>query len=151
MMIMTLEQKITNDLKEAMKSKDQASMRAIRAIKAAILLFKTDGSGDELTPDKEIKLLQKLVKQRQDSLDIYTKQGREDLAVVEREEIEVIQKYLPEQLSEARLKEIITGIITETGATSIKEMGKVMAKANQQLAGKADGKMIAAVVKELLG
>ena len=148
---MTLEQKITNDLKEAMKSKDQASMRAIRAIKAAILLFKTDGSGDELTPDKEIKLLQKLVKQRQDSLDIYTKQGREDLAVVEREEIEVIQKYLPEQLSEARLKEIITGIITETGATSIKEMGKVMAKANQQLAGKADGKMIAAVVKELLG
>lgn len=148
---MTLEQKIANDLKEAMKSKDQAAMRAIRAIKAAILLFKTDGSGEELTPEKEIKLLQKLVKQRQDSLDIYTKQGREDLAVVEREEIEVIQRYLPEQLSEAKLKEVIAGIIAETGATSVKEMGKVMGVANQQLAGKADGKMIAAVVKELLG
>lgn len=148
---MTLEQKIANDLKEAMKSKDQAAMRAIRAIKAAILLFKTDGSGEELTPEKEIKLLQKLVKQRQDSLDIYTKQGREDLAVVEREEIEVIQRYLPEQLSEAKLKEVIAGIIAETGATSVKDMGKVMGVANQQLSGKADGKMIAAVVKELLG
>jgi uncharacterized protein YqeY len=148
---MTLEQKIANDLKEAMKSKDQAAMRAIRAIKAAILLFKTDGSGEELTPEKEIKLLQKLVKQRQDSLDIYTKQGREDLAVVEREEIEVIQRYLPEQLSEARLKEVISGIIAESGATSVKDMGKVMGVANQLLAGKADGKMIAAVVKELLG
>ncbi|MBK9150288.1 MAG: GatB/YqeY domain-containing protein [Saprospiraceae bacterium] len=148
---MTLEQKIANDLKEAMKSKDQAAMRAIRAIKAAILLFKTDGSGEELTPDKEIKLLQKLVKQRQDSLDIYTRQGREDLAVVEREEIEVIQRYLPEQLSEAKLKEVIAGIIAETGATSVKDMGKVMGVANQQLSGKADGKMIAAVVKELLG
>lgn len=148
---MTLEEKIMNDLKEAMKLKDQAAMRSIRAIKAAILLFKTDGSGDALTEDKEIKLLQKLVKQRQDSLDIYIKQGREDLASVEREEIAIIQKYLPEQLSESKLKEIIGEIIAESGATSVKDMGKVMGIASQKLAGKADGKMIAAVVKELLG
>lgn len=148
---MTLEEKIMNDLKEAMKLKDQVAMRSIRAIKAAILLFKTDGSGDTLTEDKEIKLLQKLVKQRQDSLDIYIKQGREDLASVEREEIAIIQKYLPEQLSESKLKEIIGVIIAESGATSVKDMGKVMGIASQKLAGKADGKMIAAVVKELLG
>jgi uncharacterized protein YqeY len=92
---MSLEVKITNDLKEAMKNKDQAALRSVRAIKAAILLFKTDGSGNALDETAEIKILQKLVKQRQDSLDIYTKQGREDLAVTEREEIAVIQKYLP--------------------------------------------------------
>nr|HMU05815.1 GatB/YqeY domain-containing protein [Saprospiraceae bacterium] len=101
---MNLESIITNDLKEAMKAKDQVALRSIRAIKAAILLFKTDGSGDVLDTDKEIKLLQKLVKQRQDSLDIYTKQGREDLAVTEREEIAVIQKYLPAQLTDDELK-----------------------------------------------
>ncbi|MBK9256523.1 MAG: GatB/YqeY domain-containing protein [Saprospiraceae bacterium] len=148
---MTLEAKINNDLKEAMKAKDQAALRSIRSIKAAILLFKTDGSGDELTEEREIKLLQKLVKQRQDSLDIYDKQGREDLAVVEREEIAVIQRYLPEQLSEEKLKALIGEIIKETGATSVKDMGKVMGIASQKLAGKSDGKMIAAVVKELLG
>ncbi|MFZ1457822.1 MAG: GatB/YqeY domain-containing protein, partial [Saprospiraceae bacterium] len=96
---MSLEVKITNDLKEAMKNKDQAALRSVRAIKAAILLFKTDGSGNALDETAEIKILQKLVKQRQDSLDIYTKQGREDLAVTEREEIAVIQKYLPAQMS----------------------------------------------------
>jgi uncharacterized protein len=148
---MTLEEKIMSDLKEAMKNKDQAAMRSIRAIKAAILLFKTDGSGDVLSEDKEIKLLQKLVKQRQDSLDIYLKQGRDDLAAIEKEEIAVIQKYLPEQLSEDQLKQIISEIIAASGATSVKDMGKVMGIASQKLAGKADGKMIAAVVKELLG
>jgi len=147
---MTLEEKITNDLKEAMKAKDQVALRSIRAIKAAILLFKTDGSGDQLNEEKEIKLLQKLVKQRQDSLDIYNKQGREDLASVERDEIAIIQKYLPEQLSPEKLKDIIGEIIEEISATSIKDMGKVMGIASQKLAGKADGKMIAAVVKELL-
>jgi len=147
---MNLEAKITNDLKEAMKSKDQAALRSVRAIKAAILLFKTDGSGNELNEDHEIKILQKLVKQRQDSLDIYVKQGREDLAVTEREEIAIIQKYLPAQLSEAELKAAIQAIIQETGATSGKEMGKVIGLANQRLAGKAEGKAIAATVKELL-
>ena len=147
---MSLESLITNDLKEAMKAKDQVALRSIRAIKAAILLFKTDGSGDVLDTDKEIKLLQKLVKQRQDSLDIYTKQGREDLAVTEREEIAVIQKYLPAQLTDDELKAAITELIAESGATSSKEMGKVIGLANQRLAGKAEGKAIAATVKELL-
>jgi uncharacterized protein YqeY len=147
---MSLELKINNDLKEAMKNKDQVSLRGIRAIKAAILLAKTDGSGEELNEEKEIKLLQKLVKQRQDSLDIYKKQNREDLAVVETEEIEVIQRYLPEQLSEEKLKEVISRIIQESGASGIKDMGKVMGSASAQLAGKADGKAIAAMVKGLL-
>jgi len=147
---MNLESLITNDLKEAMKAKDQVALRSIRAIKAAILLFKTDGSGDVLDSDKEIKLLQKLVKQRQDSLDIYTKQSREDLAVTEREEIAVIQKYLPAQLTNDELKSAIKDMIAETGVTSIKEMGKVIGLANQRLAGKAEGKAIAAAVKELL-
>lgn len=147
---MSLEAKINNDLKEAMKNKDQVALRGIRAVKAAILLAKTDGSGEELNEEKEIKLLQKLVKQRQDSLEIYRKQNREDLAVVEVEEIEVIQRYLPEQLSEDKLREIIGTIINETGASGIKDMGKVMGLASQQLAGKADGKAIAAAVKSLL-
>ena len=108
---MSLEAKIANDLKEAMKSKDQAALRSVRAIKAAILLFKTDGSGNELNEDSEIKLLQKLVKSRQDSLDIYVKQGREDLAVTEREEIAIIQKYLPAQLSPEELKSSVSPII----------------------------------------
>ncbi len=148
---MNLESKINNDLKEAMKSKDQAALRSIRAIKAAILLFKTDGSGNELDGASEIKLLQKLVKQRQDSLDIYEKQGREDLAVTEREEIAVIMKYLPAQLSEEELRSAIRDMIAETGATSGKEMGKVISLANQRLSGRAEGKAIAATVKELLG
>lgn len=147
---MSLETKIAEDLKEAMKSKDQAALRSVRAIKAAILLFKTDGSGNSLDAAGEIKILQKLVKQRQDSLDIYEKQGREDLAVTEREEIAIIQKYLPAQLSEAELKTSIQALITETGASSVKEMGKVIGLANQRLAGKAEGKAIAAMVKELL-
>lgn len=147
---MSLEANITNDLKEAMKNKDQAALRSIRAIKAAILLFKTDGSGNELNEDSEIKILQKLVKQRQDSLDIYVKQGREDLAITEREEIAIIQQYLPAQLSEEELRTAISEIIKETGATSGKDMGKVIGLANQRLAGKAEGKAIAATVKALL-
>jgi uncharacterized protein YqeY len=147
---MSLEAKITNDLKEAMKNKDQAALRSVRAIKAAILIFKTDGSGNVLDEQSEIKLLQKLVKQRQDSLDIFIKQNREDLAVTEREEIAIIQKYLPEQISAEELKAAIQAIILETGATSGKDMGKVIGLANQQLSGKAEGKTIAAMVKELL-
>ena len=147
---MTLEERIKDDLKAAMKAKDKAALRGIRAVKAAILLAKTDGSGDEITPEKEIKLLQKLVKQRKDSVDQYVKANREDLAVVEREEIAIIEKYLPEQLSADELKEIIAKVIEQAGATSMKDMGKVMGLASKQLAGKADGKTISGVVKELL-
>lgn len=148
---MTLEQRITADLKTAMKSKDDAAKRSIRAIKSAILLKKTDGTGSEITPEDEIKLVQKLVKQRQDSLEIYAKQNREDLAVTEREEIEVLQKYLPEQMSAEDLQKVIQDIIEKTGASSMKDMGKVMGMANKQLAGKADGRTISGVVKQLLG
>ena len=148
---MSLETKINTDLKTAMKAKDQVALRGIRAIKSAILLLKTDGSGDEITEDKEIKLLQKLVKQRKDSLDIYEKQNREDLAVKEREEISIIEKYLPAQMDEAELEGVLKGIIEKTGASSMRDMGKVMGMASQQLAGKADGKTISSVVKRLLG
>ena len=127
---MSLELMIAEDLKNAMRAKDAVALRSIRAIKAAILLQKTDGSGEVLDEEKEIKLLQKLVKQRQDSLDIFEKQGREDLAVTEREEIAIIQKYLPAQLSPEDLKAAIQAIISESGATSIKDMGKVMGLAN---------------------
>lgn len=148
---MSLEERITKDMKEAMKAKDKVSLRGIRAIKAALLLAKTDGSGDEMTDEKEIKLLQKLVKQRKDSLDIFNKQGRDDLAQTEKEEIAVIEKYLPEQLSAEELEAVIKGIIEKTGASSMKDMGKVMGMASKQLAGKADGKTISGVVKSLLG
>lgn len=147
---MSLEATINEDLKTAMKAKDQVSLRGIRAIKSAILLYNTSGSAEELTQDREIALLQKLVKQRQDSLDIFVKQGREDLASIEREEIEVIMRYLPKQLTEDELKETIQGIMGRLGATTMKDMGKVMAEASKELAGKADGKAISAVVKALL-
>lgn len=147
---MSLETIIMEDLKEAMKSKDQAALRSIRAIKSAILLFKTDGSGNELDGPAEIKLLQKLVKQRQDSYEIFTQQNRPELAATEKEEIDIIMKYLPKQLSEAELTDLIKAIVAETGATSAKDMGKVMAAANAQLAGKADGKTISSIVKTIL-
>ncbi|MGA1581709.1 MAG: GatB/YqeY domain-containing protein [Saprospiraceae bacterium] len=148
---MSLEQKINDDLKTAMKAKDQAALRGIRAIKSAILLAKTDGSGNELDEAGEIKILQKLVKQRKDSLEIYQKQNRDDLAATEREEIEIIERYLPVQLSDEELRKIIAEIISKTGAESMKDMGKVMGVASARLAGKADGKAIASVVRELLG
>mgnify|MGYP001605218935 CR=1 FL=1 len=148
---MSLETKVMDDLKKAMLAKDEKSLRSLRAIKAAIIQAKTaEGAGGQIKDEEEIKLLQKLVKQRKDSLEIYEKQGREDLASKEREEIEVIEKFLPKQLSEEELKDIISGIILETGASSRSDMGKVMGAANKQLAGKADGKMIAGIVKQLL-
>jgi len=148
---MSLEQKINDDLKTAMKAKDQSALRGIRAIKSAILLAKTDGSGNEIDEAGEIKILQKLVKQRKDSLEIYQKQNRDDLAATEREEIEIIERYLPVQLSDEELRKIIAEIISKTGAESMKDMGKVMGVASARLAGKADGKAIASVVRELLG
>ncbi len=147
---MTLEEKIMQDLKEAMKAKDEAALRGIRAVKAAILLAKTDGTGKPIDTDREIQILQKLVKQRKESLEIYEKQNREDLAKVEREEIEVIERYLPKQLSEAELEEALRGIIAEVGAITAKDLGKVMGIASKQLAGKADGKLISQVTKRLL-
>ena len=147
---MTLEERITQDLKTAMKAKDKTALRGIRAVKTAIMLQKTDGSGKELDAAGEIALVQKLVKSRQDSLDIYEKQNREDLAVTEREEIEVISRYLPEQLSEDELGALIDGVIAKTGASSMRDMGKVMGLANKEAAGRADGKTIAALVKAKL-
>ncbi len=147
---MTFEEKINEDLKKAMKEKDKTALRGLRAIKSAILLAKTDGSGKELDEESQIQLLQKLVKQRRESLDIYEKQNRPELAEVEREEIEVISEYLPKQLSEEELEAEIDRIIEETGAENMKDMGKVMGIAGRELAGKAEGKKIAEVVKKKL-
>ncbi len=147
---MNFQEKINQDLKEAMKAKDEKALRGIRAIKAAILLANTDGSGQELTEERSIAILQKLVKQRRESLDIYTKQKREDLAAIERDEITIIERYLPAQLDEDELRRIIQEIITATGAVDAKDMGKVMGAATKQLAGQADGKVVSAIVRELL-
>lgn len=147
---MSLEQTIMQDLKTAMKAKDQAALRGVRAIKAAITMAKTDGTGQEIDSAYEIKMLQKLIKQRQESLKIFEDQNREDLAVKEREEIEVIQRYLPEQMSDEELETRIKEIIEQLGATSMKDMGQVMGAANKAFAGKADGKTISAKIKTLL-
>ena len=148
---MSLEQKIMTDLKAAMIAKDEAALRSLRAVKAAILLAKTaEGAGGELKEDEEMKLLQKLVKQRKDSLEIFQQQNRADLAKKEEEEIAVIEKFLPKQLSSEEIKAAVEKIITAVGATSPADMGKVMGAATKQLAGKADGKTISAFVKELL-
>jgi hypothetical protein len=148
---MALEQQITADLKTAMLAKDEKALRSLRAIKAAILLAKTsEGANGELKEEDEIKLLQKLVKQRKDSLEIFQQQNRADLAQKEQEEIEIIEKFLPKQLGPDELKALLARIITEVGATSPADMGKVMGAATKQLAGKADGKAISAAVKELL-
>ncbi|MEO5572590.1 MAG: GatB/YqeY domain-containing protein [Bacteroidia bacterium] len=147
---MMLETQIQTDLKAAMLSKDEAALRALRAVKSAILLAKTSGAGGELSAEDEIKMLQKLVKQRKESIEIYEKQGRDDLAKTEKDEVAVIEKYLPAQMSEADVRAEVKKIIEATGAKSAAEMGKVMGAASKQLAGKADNKMVAAIVKELL-
>jgi uncharacterized protein len=147
---MSLESQIQSDLKTAMLAKDEAALRALRAVKSAILLAKTSGAGGELSADVELKMLQKLVKQRKESIEIYEKQGREDLAKTEKEEVAVIEKYLPAQMSETDVRAEVKKIIESTGAKSAAEMGKVMGIASKQLAGKADNKMVAAIVKELL-
>ncbi len=148
---MSLEQKVMADLKDAMKAKDEAALRGLRAIKAAIIIAKTsEGAGGELKEEDETKLLQKLVKQRRDSLEIFKKQNREDLAQKEEEEISIIEKFLPKQMTAEELKSQLSDIISQSGASSPADMGKVMAAATKQLAGKADGKAISAAVKELL-
>lgn len=148
---MNLEEKVMIDLKAAMLAREEKSLRSLRAIKAAIINTKTaEGFSGEIKEEDEIKLLQKLVKQRKDSLEIYEKQNREDLASKEREEIEVIEKFLPKQMSEDELRSIIAKIVEKNGASSSADMGKVMGMANKELAGKADGKTIAAIVKDIL-
>lgn len=143
---------IDQEIKQAMLAKDQAKLRGLRAIKAAILLAKTEkGHAEEIDQDAEIKILQKLVKQRKESATIYKEQGREDLFIVEQEEIVVISQFLPKQLDQAEIEAVVVKIIAETGATSIKEMGKIMGIANKELAGKADGKLIGEIVKAKLG
>ena len=148
---MSLKNTIDHDIKEAMKAKDQDRLRALRAIKSMIMLAETEkGAGDGLTTDAEMKLLTKAAKQRKDSLDLYREQGREDLATKEEEELEVINSYLPEQLSEEDLRAQLQQLIEQTGASGPQDMGKVMGMATKQLAGKADGKTISQVVRELL-
>jgi len=142
---------LTTEIKEAMKAKNVLALEALRAIKSAVLLIKSEaGASEELTEDQEIKLLQKLVKQRRDSATIFREQNRVDLAEPEEAQAEIIAKFLPEQLSEEEVKSLIEAIISQTGATSMKDMGKVMGMASMQLAGKADGKTISTLVKQLL-
>ena len=148
---MNLEEKVMADLKTAMLARDEKGLRSLRAIKAAIIIAKTaEGAGGELKEEDEVKLLQKLVKSRKDSLEIFEKQNRPDLAQKEKEEIEIIEKFLPKQLVASELRSIIQKIINDHGVTSSAEMGKVIGMANKQLAGKADGKTISHIVKELL-
>jgi len=149
---MSLEQKIMAEMKEAMKSKNEAALRGLRAIKAEIIKAKTEpGANGELDEATEQKFLIKMMKQRKDSLDIFEKQGRPDLAEKEKEEMAIIERFLPKQMSEEEIKEAVKTIISEVGAVSAADMGKVMGAASKQLAGKADGKTISSIVKELLG
>jgi hypothetical protein len=148
---MALESRIMEELKVAMKAKDEAALRTLRAIKAAIIIEKTaEGASGEISEATELKMLQKLAKQRRDSLDIFVKQNREDLASKEREELAIIEKFLPAQMSQEELHAVLKSIIAQVGATSAADMGKVMGVASKQLAGKTDGKAISEAVKQLL-
>lgn len=149
---MSLQQTIDQDIKAAMLNKDSAKLRGLRAIKAAILLAKTEKGAEEgVSEEMEIKVLQKLVKQRKESADIYQAQNRPDLFEIENEELQVIEAYLPQQMDRDEIISYVKELVTRTGATSMKDMGKVMGLVNKELAGKADGKTISEVVKELLG
>ncbi len=148
---MSLEQKVMDEMKQAMRAKDEAALRTLRAIKAAILIEKTSaGATDSMTEDAEMKMLQKMAKQRRDSLDIFTTQNREDLAKKEKEELDIIERFLPKQMSAEELQSELKAIIAQVGATSAADMGKVMGVASKQLTGKADGKAISETVKQLL-
>lgn len=148
---MGLQENIMTELKAAMRAKDSVKLEALRAVKSAILLAQTSGAGSEgLTEDEELKLLQKLVKQRKDSAAIYQEQNREDLAQPELEQAAVIEQFLPEQMSEEEIEKIVENIIAESGANGMQDMGKVMGLASKELAGKADGKTISNIVKKKL-
>ncbi len=148
---MSLENQINDDIKSAMRAKDKKTLEALRAVKSAILLAKTDkGSDGEMAEDTGMKILQKLVKQRKDSADLYKSQNRADLAEDEIFQLAVIEKYLPEQMTEDDIQKVVGEIIAETGADSMKDMGKVMGMASKKLAGKADNKLISNIVRQLL-
>lgn len=148
---MSLQTEVMTKLKEAMKAKDKIALESLRAVKSALLLARTSGDSNELTTEDEIKLVQKLVKQRKDSATLYSEQGRDDLAEPELAQVAILEQFLPEQMGEEELKNIISEIVSKVGATSMKDMGKVMGMASKQLAGKADGKAISNAVKSLLG
>lgn len=147
---MSLTDRINAGIKDAMKAKDNARKRTLRAVKAQLLLLQTSGEVEEITDAHEIKLIQKMVKERQDSYEIYQKQGRDDLAQPEQEEMDILKEFLPKQMSTEELTAEIKAIIEQTGASSMRDMGKVMGAANKKFAGKADGKTISSVVKDLL-
>lgn len=148
---MSLQDKVMAEMKVAMKAKDREKLEALRSVKSAILLANTESSAkDGLTEEEELKLLQKLVKQRKESAVIYREQGREDLAEPEEKQAKVIETFLPEQLSEAEIEAKVDEIIAKTGASGMKDMGKVMGIASSELTGKADGKTISAIVKKKL-
>lgn len=148
---MSLEITINQDIKIAMLAKNEVSLRGLRAIKSALLIAKTEkGATQDLTEEVEVRVLQKLVKQRKESADIYKSQNREDLYKIEAEEIEVIEKYLPKQMSQDDLNNYIRDLINKLNVTSVKEMGKIMGIANKELSGKADGKAISETIKSLI-
>jgi len=147
---MALKNQIDQDIKSAMLAKDQARLRSLRAIKSAILIAETEKNAGVFDEKSEIKVLQRLVKQRKESAEIYQQQNRPDLFSIEKEEQEIIEKYLPKQLSREEIKKVILEIVEKNGATSVKDIGKIMGLANNVLAGKADGKTISEIVKEVL-
>ena len=148
---MSLESRIMDEIKTAMKAKDEAALRTLRAIKAAILIEKTSGSGTELSEADEVKMLQKMAKQRRDSLDIFKTQNRPDLAVKEEEELAILGQFLPQQMSGDELRQAVQVLVDQSGASAPADMGKVMGAVNKALAGKAEGKAISDMVKEILG
>ena len=147
---MNLKDQINQDIKNAMRAKDQAALRALRSIKSAILLAETDGSGNEVDDAVVLKIIQKLAKQRKESLELFDKQNRPDLAEKEQEELNTLEKYLPKPMGEEELLAFLKKLVADTGAEGMKDMGKVMGAAQAQLAGKADGKAISKIVRELL-
>jgi uncharacterized protein len=147
---MTLEQRINDGIKEAMKAQDEGRKRALREIKAQILLAKTDGSGIEITEEREIQILTKMAKQRKDSSEIYQRESRPELLAKEQEELRIIEEFLPQQMSAEEITAALKTIIAQVGASSPKDMGKVMGVATKQFAGVADGKVVAELVKQLL-
>jgi uncharacterized protein YqeY len=147
---MNLEENVMQQLKEAMKNKNEGALRALRAIKAAILNAKTEKGAGEMTPEKEIAIINKLAKQRKESIEVFEKQNRFDLSSVEKEELEVLQTFLPEQLSEEAIETLIKELIEQHQIQDAKEFGKIMGIANKALAGKAEGALIAKVIKSIL-
>ena len=147
---MSLQENVNEQLKAAMKAKDTVALESLRAIKTAIMMTQTQAGAKELTSDDEIKLVQKLVKQRKDSAEIFHQQGRLDLAAPEEAQIKIIEQFLPEQLDESAITEIVTAIIAKIGATGMQDMGKVMGMASKEMSGKADGKTISAIVRQKL-